>query len=347
MKTTLLILLAIVVCQISTAHAQQKPVEPSGIVQQVTQAAENLIATFDDAQKKQLMFAFDDQKQRKNWSNLPNGSFPRSGLRWGDLNQSQRKATMNLISATLSNRGLQQVVDNMAADEVLRTSGGRRSGRRGPDFGSDAFYISILGKPSTTEPWMWQFGGHHLAINATIVGDQITLAPSLTGGQPIDYVVDEKTVRQLAIEEDKSFEFVGSLTPQQLSKASLANRFGDLKFGPTAPSVSLKQEGINAAALDEAQQKLLLELISSRVGILNDFHTKQMMDEIAGNLDETWFAWSGPTSSDAAASYRIQSPTIMIELAPQNLGGDPTNHIHAMLRHPTNDYGADWIKAKD
>jgi len=65
------------------------------------------------------MFAFGDQQRRKNWSNLPNGSFPRSGLRWGDLNDSQCEATMNLISATLSKRGLQQIVDNKAADEVL------------------------------------------------------------------------------------------------------------------------------------------------------------------------------------------------------------------------------------
>jgi len=44
----------------------------------------------------------------------------------------------------------------------------RRLGRGGSVFGSDAFYLSILGTPTTTEPWMWQFGGHHLAINATI-----------------------------------------------------------------------------------------------------------------------------------------------------------------------------------
>jgi len=49
MKTTILILLSIVVCHISTTRAQQEPVEPSVIEKQVTQAAENLIAAFDDA----------------------------------------------------------------------------------------------------------------------------------------------------------------------------------------------------------------------------------------------------------------------------------------------------------
>jgi hypothetical protein len=39
------------------------------------------------------------------------------------------------------------------------------------------------------------------------------------------------------------------------------------------------------------------------------------------------------------AYYRIQGPTLVIEYAPQTLGGDPTNHIHTMYRDPTNDYG--------
>jgi hypothetical protein len=40
----------------------------------------------------------------------------------------------------------------------------------GDMFGSDLYYISFLGKPSTTSPWMLQFGGHHLALNITIAG---------------------------------------------------------------------------------------------------------------------------------------------------------------------------------
>jgi hypothetical protein len=39
------------------------------------------------------------------------------------------------------------------------------------------------------------------------------------------------------------------------------------------------------------------------------------------------------------AYYRIQGPTVVIEYAPQPLGGDPTMHIHTIYRDPTNDYG--------
>ena len=60
------------------------------------------------------------------------------------------------------------------------------------------------------------------------------------------------------------------------------------------------------------------------------------------DLDQAWFAWSGPTDVEAGSNltayYRVQGPHLVIEYAPQ--GGDPAMHIHTMYRDPTNDYGA-------
>ena len=51
----------------------------------------------------------------------------------------------------------------------------------------------------------------------------------------------------------------------------------------------------------------------------------------------------GPTTAtpghNATAYYRIQGAHLVIEYAPQRLGGDLSNHIHTMYRDPTNDYG--------
>jgi hypothetical protein len=41
---------------------------------------------------------------------------------------------------------------------------------------------------------MLQFGGHHLAINATVVGPHVALSPSLTGGQPLKFLSDGRPV---------------------------------------------------------------------------------------------------------------------------------------------------------
>ena len=54
-------------------------------------------------------------------------------------------------------------------------------------FGRDLYYFSFLGQPSATEPWMIQFGGHHLGVNVTLAGGKGTLAPSHTAAQPAIY----------------------------------------------------------------------------------------------------------------------------------------------------------------
>jgi hypothetical protein len=63
------------------------------------------------------------------------------------------------------------------------------------------------------------------------------------------------------------------------------------------------------------------------------------MEEMKQHVADTWFAWSGPTEEGAAAYFRVQGPTVVIEYAPQGGGGD---HIHTIYRDPTNDYGKKW-----
>lgn len=65
-------------------------------------------------------------------------------------------------------------------------------GDGGAMFGKDLYYISILGKPSEKDPWMLQFGGHHLALNITVAGERGVLTPTLTGAQPSLYTIDGK-----------------------------------------------------------------------------------------------------------------------------------------------------------
>jgi hypothetical protein len=54
------------------------------------------------------------------------------------------------------------------------------------------------------------------------------------------------------------------------------------------------------------------------------------MAEIRASVNDTWFAWSGPTTNGSAAYFRIQGPTLVIEYAPQ--GG--VDHIHTIYRIP-------------
>ena len=65
------------------------------------------------------------------------------------------------------------------------------------------------------------------------------------------------------------------------------------------------------------------------------------MAPVKASLNQTWFAWMGPSNA-SGAYFRVTNPTMILEFSPQDLGGDATNHVHSMYRDPTNDYGAGW-----
>ncbi len=272
------------------------------------------------------------------WSNFPTVVVPRAGLSMGELNAAQRSAALALVSSALSRKGFQKVQEIMEGDEVLKTSEGNN-----PLFGKDLYYISILGKPSEKDPWMLQFGGHHLALNITIVGQRGVLTPSLTGAQPALYAANGKTVRPLGQENDKAFALLKALDETQRKQAILNYRVADLVLGPGQDGETVQPEGLKASAMNEQQRAMLLDLSSEWAGIVHESAAAARMAEIKAGLDETWFAWSGPTTVRAGRNgtsyYRIQGPNLVIEYAPQTQGGDASMHVHTIYRDPANDYG--------
>ena len=319
----------------SVAQTNSTPGTPTD---SLVTATKTFLATLDDAQGGKVMFDFTDEAQRKRWSNFPTAVFKRAGLRMGDLTKPLRDAVMALLAAALSPQGYEKVLQIMDGDEVLRQSSGETI------FGRDEYYVSFLGQPSTTEPWMIQFGGHHLGLNITLAGAERTLAPSHTGAQPAIYELEGKTVRPLGGETDKAFALLSSLNDAQRKQAVLGFQMRDLVLGPGRDGQTIQPEGIKGSALTDKQREMLLDLASEWTGILHEGVRKAKMAEMRKNISETWFAWSGPTEKGSAAYFRIQGPTVIIEYAPQRLGGDATKHIHTIYRDPTNDYGAKWWK---
>ena len=213
----------------------------------------------------------------------------------------------------------------------------------GEMFGSDLYYISFLGLPSTTKPWMLQFGGHHLALNITIAGSRGVMTPMLTGAQPANFKVNGQTIRPLGRESDKALALLQSLDRNLRQQAILNYRVADLVLGPGQDDVKIAPEGLKVSAMSDKQKTMLLDVIAEWAAIMNESAASARMAQLKADLNETWFAWSGPTTFESGtnitAYYRIQGPHAVIEYAPQELGGDPAMHVHTMYRDPTNDYG--------
>ena len=98
----------------------------------------------------------------------------------------------------------------------------------------------------------------------------------------------------------------------------------------------LEPEGIPASEMDADQQAMLLDLVRQWVGIINDETAQARMSEIEDGLNETYFAWAGPTTNGELIYYRITGPTLHIEFSHQM--GDVL-HIHSVYRDPTREYG--------
>ncbi|MCB0163182.1 MAG: DUF3500 domain-containing protein [Anaerolineae bacterium] len=315
----------------------------AGAVQDATPAivaaANAFLATLSDSERESVLFDWSDTDQKQRWSNLPEGGFERDGLMWGNLSETQQNAWLALMQATLSPEGYNRVIAEWTADDTLENGG------RGLQFGSQYYWVALIGTPSETEPWQWQWGGHHVTVNATIVGPNISLTPSFIGAQPATYTdANGNTVRPLGDIEDEAFALVNSLDATQQQAAIMGATSIDLVLGPGQDGKILQPEGLPASQLTADQQAALLHLIGHYAGLVNDEDAAARMAEIEDGLDETYFAWYGPTTAGSAVYFRVTGPTIVIEYSPQQMGGNAANHIHGIYRDPTNDYGAAYTQ---
>lgn len=342
------------------AHAAPAPAtEAAAPTLQIVAAATTFLDSLDPATRAKVLFTYSAQDKpaaptfrggkdgrmafvgeqfgQSMWSNYPVSDVPRPGLRLGSLTPAQRAAAMQLLQMLLSPKGYQKVLQIMGSDEALSKAGNPFAA------GNDVYTLGIFGNPSATQPWMVQFGGHHLGLNLTMAGSRGVMTPTLTGAQPAVYTVDGKTVRTLAEENDKAFALLDTLDETQRRQAVLDYKVDDLVLGPGHAGQSIQPEGLKASSMDAKQRAMLLDLIGEWAGIINTSFAAPRMAEIQAGLDDTWFAWSGPLTHEAGRNgssyYRIQGPKLLIEFSPQGVGGDPTQHVHTVYRDPSGDYG--------
>lgn len=331
---------------VSGATPAQRAVPAASPTARAVDAARAFLATVDDRQRAKVTLTL-NADTKKVWSNLPTGvamqvgATERNGLRFGDLTPGQQNAALALVGTVLSRAGFEKVMNIVNADQALEVrSAPSRAAGSAIKFGRTEFYVAILGTPSTTGRWMMQFGGHHLAINVTVSGQDSVLTPTHTGAQPAAYALNGETIRPLGRENDKAFTLVTALDAGQQKEALLGYQVRNLVLGPGEDGKVIQPEGVRASTFTAAQREMLLDLAGEWVHILNDQAATAKMAEIRRNLGDTYFAWAGSTTNGKAAYFRVQGPTVLIEYAPQGANNPSTDHIHTIYRDPTNDYGA-------
>jgi len=312
----------------------------------ITSIVVRLLNTVGPDMRKELSFAFDDA-ERKEWSNLPTKAVPRKGVPLEAMNDDSRRIAHELLRASLSAQGYLKAAAIVHRDLVLL----KGQSPVGAPFGPGKYYVDVFGNPAVDKRWGWQFDGHHLALNFTIVNGVMTGAPALWGAQPDEIETgDEAGWRVFGAERAKGFAMLESLTAQQRSKAILSEKLpAGIFTGPKRDKELQTIQGLPASAMTAAQQGLLWRLIEEYVNNQAEpvalAHRRKIERDGIGKVH---FAWMGPTDTARSVYYRVHGPSILIEY--DNTGNAAvreqrnTNHVHSMFRDPSNDYGEDLLK---
>jgi hypothetical protein len=316
----------------------------------VRKAADAFLAALTPEQRAAAKFPVDDPEWRK-WMNQH--FYRRQGVGFKDMTESQREMAISLLRASLSAKGLKLSRDIMRLNHTL----GELNNNNFEEYGEWLYWITVMGDPSSKEPWGWQLDGHHLIVNYFVLGDQVVMTPFFAGSEPV--VAHDGKFKGTAIlqtEQADGLKFVNSLNQQQRDQAILSfSKTGNNNVGEAfKDNVVLDYKGLKASAMTQGQRKDLAALIEQYVGNLREGHARIRMDEVRRHLNDTWFAWIGETKPDSVFYYRIHSPVILIEFDHQtpaglrhlHTPGKPNReHIHTVVRTPNgNDYGRDLLR---
>jgi hypothetical protein len=326
-------------------------ISPSGVsTGPVRNAAERFIATLTSVQLSRTMFPADDVQWRK-WMNQH--FYAKQGVSFAEMTEAQREAAFGLMHASLSAKGFELTRNVMRLNETLAELADEHA-----FLGEWLYFITIMGKPSASEPWGWQFSGHHVTINYFVLGDQVVMTPLFLGSEPVRATSGKyKGVVILQQEQNDGLQMLRGLTGAQQKQAVLNfSKAGNNNLTEAfKDNVVLDYAGLRANDMESAARRRLRDLVQLYVSNLDEGHTRVKMNEVDRHLDHTWFSWIGGTEADSAFYYRVQSPVILIEFdhqRPANLAkfaADPTKptqqHIHCVVRTPNgNDYGKDLLR---
>lgn len=316
----------------------------------IVEAARIFIDSLNPAQKLKTQFSVDAAEWRR-WSNVDNGLYIRQGSSLEEMDEEQKEAAWNLLSTSLSTKGIELSQNIMKTDQTLK-----ELNQNAIIYGEGKYFITMMGNPSETEPWGWQLDGHHLVINFFVLGDQIVATPMFLGGEPSITESGRYAGNEiLQDEQNNGLRFLQSLDEGQRRAAVIDTvKDGDnIQAQANQDNLALDYIGIAAGNLRDEQREDLISLISLFIGNIREEHAQVRMEEIIEHLDMTYFAWIGGAEEDSVFYYRIHSPVVLIEFDHQNPVGNnalpagiPTRqHIHSIVRTPNgNDYGKDLLR---
>lgn len=279
--------------------------------------------------------------EAQQWSNFPPMGFVgRVGPTLGDFTAEQRGLIREILMQAASltgNEGYDELEQVLNADDYLLAETAEAG------FSSSNYHLAILGTPAATGTWQLYFGGHHFALTNTYRdGVLIGATPSFRGVEPFTPFAQNGRDNAPLLQEQAAFAAMfAALSPDQLSRATLADTYTNIIAGPQQDSaVPTTAEGLPAAGLTPAQQSLVLAAMETYVRDINATDADAIMARYAAELPETFIALSGTPTVNTENDYvRIHGPSVWIEFSLQPGRSIEGIHPHSVWRDRVTDYG--------
>ena len=190
-------------------------IQPTGVsTGEIKQAADAFLDSLSEEQVQKTMFPVDSSEWRK-WDNRH--FYVRQGVGFNEMNQKQRDAAFEMMSKSLSAKGLKKTKDIMKLNGTLAELCNDFE-----QYGEWLYWITVMGTPSKDQPWGWQLDGHHVIVNFFVLGDQVVMSPVFMGSEPVE-ALDGKFKGTIVMqdEQNKGLEFMLSLDDSQRDQATL------------------------------------------------------------------------------------------------------------------------------
>ncbi len=258
------------------------------------------------------------------------------GVRWSELTATARPLVDHVLSVIHSPYGQRRIWGIRSLESILgRLEGGR------PHRDPDRYWLSVFGDPAS-DRCSFRFEGHHLSVNATLVGDRVRATPLFRATNPACVPADDARAgwRVLDLEEDTARAWANALSPASRALATLPTPpAGDTRTGirPLLALDDVAPESVPLAALTIAERTAVLTAVDAWLDHLAPTLAAGLRTR---NLNRSpTVCWQGDAAPGGAHAWRFTAGDVLIDVAQaQNAG----NHIHAVVREYTGDFAECW-----
>ena len=305
-------------------------------VQRMAAAATALLAVLPETSPAR--FALADEGLRRDWHYIPRS---RGGLSFRDMDPTTEKSAYELVASGLSVSAFAAVTTIIGLEDVLDEIEHRAFHRHRADYS-----ISVFDDPTGDAPWAWRFEGHHVSINVTVADGQAVGTPLFVGSNPAEVVAPSGAVvaRPLAGEEDLALALVSELDPGGREEAMLGPEAPDDILTANAPRLDDLPDvaGVRFADLGPGATSTAERLVRHYLDRLPPDVADRRWARVQREFGDIRFAVAGSAQHRRPQYYRLAGPTLLVEY--DNTQND-ANHVHTVLRDPTDDFGDDLLRS--